>query len=91
VMAFSKYSASIFIVRGARPLRLDCPLTLPRVGQTRDRVYHWVLMVAHSFLAHFDDPFCKPFTSCHRLSVARKRPSWSEACISPENRATAPG
>ena len=19
-----------------------------------------------SFLAHFDDPFCKPFTSCHR-------------------------
>jgi hypothetical protein len=55
------------------PLRLDCPLTLPFVGQMRDRVFYQALMIAHTFLAHFDDPFCKPFTGCRGMSLTRKR------------------
>src|ERR1700730_10963547 len=29
-------------------------------------------MIARTFLAHFDDPFRKPVTSCHGVPVARK-------------------
>jgi hypothetical protein len=29
-------------------------------------------MIAHAFLAHFDDPFCEALASRHGLSVARK-------------------
>jgi hypothetical protein len=47
-------------------------LSLSFAGQMRERIFHQPLMIAHAFLAHFNDPFCKPFASCHGLSVARK-------------------
>jgi hypothetical protein len=49
------------------------PLALPFAGQMRERVFHQTLMVARALLAHFDDPFCKPFTGCRGLSVTRER------------------
>jgi hypothetical protein len=65
-LAFSKYSASIFICTWR---------TTPQVGfcrSTRERIFHQPLMIAHTFLAHFDDPFCEALASRHGLSVARK-------------------
>jgi hypothetical protein len=44
-------------------------LSLVFAGQMSSRIFHQPLMIAHTFLAHFDDPFCKPLASCH---VARK-------------------
>jgi hypothetical protein len=47
-------------------------LSLVFTGQMSSRIFDQPLMIAHTFLAHFDDPFCKPLASCHGLSVARK-------------------
>jgi hypothetical protein len=72
-MAFSKYSASIFICTRAHDPSCWIAFSLTFAGQMRERIFHQLLMIAHTFLAHFDDPFCKPLASRHGLSVARKR------------------